>query len=66
LKLRRFKKTTVAVMDSLDPLGAVGQGVAAEELDRLTGFRGEVYRCLTRRGDELFELAYALLCARGR
>jgi hypothetical protein len=65
LKLRRFKETTVAVMDSLDPLGAVGQGVAAEELDRLTGFRGEVYRCLTRRGDELFELADALLCAEG-
>ena len=55
----------MAVMNSLDPLGAVGQGVAAEELDRLTGFRGEMYRCLTRRGDELFELADALLCAEG-
>jgi len=52
-------------MDSLDPVGALGQGLAAEELDRLRGFRGEVYRCLIRRGDELFELVDALLCAEG-
>lgn len=52
-------------MDSLDSVGALGQGLAAEELDRLRGFRDEVYRCLTRRGDELFELTDALLCAEG-
>ena len=52
-------------MDSLDSVGALGQGLAAEELDRLRGFRDEVYRCRTRRGDELFELTDALLCAEG-
>jgi hypothetical protein len=31
----------------------------------MTGFRGEVYRCLTARADELFELADAVLCADG-
>jgi hypothetical protein len=35
-------------------------------LRRLAGFRDEVYRCLTRRGDALFELADAVLCAPGR
>jgi hypothetical protein len=29
---------------------------------RLAGFRGGLYRCLTRRGDALFELADAVLC----
>jgi hypothetical protein len=33
--------------------------------DRLAGFRGELYRCLTARADELFELADAVLCADG-
>jgi DDE superfamily endonuclease len=33
--------------------------------DRLAAFRGELYRCLTGRGDELFELADAVLCADG-
>jgi hypothetical protein len=32
----------------------------------LAGFRGELYRCLTRRGDALFCLADAVLCAGGR
>ncbi len=32
---------------------------------RLAGFRGEFYRCLTARGDELFELADAVLGADG-
>ena len=32
----------------------------------LAGFRGEFYRCLTRRGDALFGLADAVLCAGGR
>ena len=31
----------------------------------LTGFRGELFRCLTARGNELFELADAMLCADG-
>ena len=33
--------------------------------DRLTVFRSELYRCLTARADELFELADAVLCAAG-
>ena len=32
----------------------------------LAGFRRELYRCLTRRADALFELADAVLCAAGR
>jgi hypothetical protein len=32
----------------------------------LAGFRGELYRCLTRRGDALFSLADAVLCSEGR
>jgi len=32
----------------------------------LAGFRGEFYRCLTRRGDALFGLADAVLCSGGR
>jgi DDE superfamily endonuclease len=36
---------------------------AAEAAGRLlAGFRGELYRCLTRRGDALFGLADAVLC----
>ncbi len=34
----------------------------ADAARRLAGFRGELYRCLTRRGDALFELADAVLC----
>src|SRR4051794_13751139 len=52
-------------MDSLVPVGVVGQGGAAEAAERLRGFRGELYRCLERRADELFELTDALLCADG-
>ena len=38
----------------------------AEQARRvLAGFRGPLYRCLTRRGDELFELGDAMLCADG-
>jgi hypothetical protein len=33
--------------------------------DELRQFRGELYRCLTRRADELFELTEAVLCAEG-
>ena len=38
---------------------------AAGALGRLVAFRGELYRCFTARGDELFELADAVLCAEG-
>src|SRR3954449_2304334 len=52
-------------MDSLVPVGVVGQSGAAEAAERLRGFRSELYRCLGRRADELFELTDALLCADG-
>ncbi len=52
-------------MDSLDSVGAVDQSVTAEAAERLRGFRGELYGCLGRRADELFELTDALLCAEG-
>jgi hypothetical protein len=50
-------------MDSLPLSGGVEKGV--EAAGRLRGFRGEMYRCLDRRADELFELIDALLCAEG-
>jgi len=37
----------------------------ADQVRRLAGFRGELYRCLTARADELFDLADAVLCADG-
>src|SRR5439155_19610515 len=52
-------------MDSLNPVGMVDQSVAAAAADRLRAFRGELYGCLGRRADELFELTDALLCAEG-
>ena len=52
-------------MDSVDLAGRAGQSVAVEDLSRLRNFRGQVYRCLGRRADELFELTDALLCAEG-
>ncbi|MBW8765365.1 MAG: transposase [Geodermatophilales bacterium] len=54
----------MAVMDSLNPVGMVDQSVAAAA-DRLRAFRGELYGCLGRRADELFELTDALLCTEG-
>jgi hypothetical protein len=51
-------------MSSLHPTGWVGQGRAAAA-DRLRAFRNELYACLIRRGDELFELTDAVLCAEG-
>src|SRR5262245_63965928 len=42
---------------------AVQDGPGGErERGVLAGFRGELYRCLARRGDALFELADAVLC----
>src|SRR3954447_17210582 len=52
-------------MDSVDLAGGAGQSVTAEELNRLRELRGQMYRCLGRRADELFELTDALLCAEG-
>ena len=40
-------------------------GARIEALDRLAGFRSALYRCLIVRGDELFELIDAVLCAGG-
>jgi hypothetical protein len=47
-------------MDSL-----LERAADVESLERLSRFRVEFYRCLTARGDELFELADAVLCADG-
>jgi DDE superfamily endonuclease len=52
-------------MDSLHLAGGVEKSLASEAVDRLWGFRGELYGCLGRRADELFELTDALLCADG-
>lgn len=49
-------------MDSLPLVDGVDQSC---ELGRLREFRGQLYRCLGRRADELFELSDALLCADG-
>ena len=44
-----------------------GSGTGADRaLERLAAFRSEVYRCLARRPDALFELADAVLCKPGR
>src|SRR6266516_5903256 len=40
-------------------------GGAAGALGQLAGVRGELYRCFGARGDALFELADAVLCAEG-
>jgi DDE superfamily endonuclease len=58
--LRRFEATAVAVMDSLTPADGVDQSLITAGLQR---FRGELYRCLGRRRDALFELVDALLAA---
>lgn len=52
-------------MDSLPLPGGVEKSLAAEAADRLRWFRGELYGCLGRRADELFEVTDALLCAEG-
>jgi DDE superfamily endonuclease len=51
-------------MLSVDRGSGVDHG-AATHLQRLQDFRSAVYRCLTRRADELFELTDVLLCAEG-
>jgi len=52
-------------MDSLHPPGGVEKRPAGEAAELLRGFRGELYGCLERRADELFELTDAVLCADG-
>ena len=43
-----------------------GQGEEERARGLLTAFRGELYWCLDRRPDALFELADAVLCKTGR
>jgi hypothetical protein len=45
--------------------GAVDQDRAADAVERLGAFRSELFGCLGRRADELFELTDALLCTEG-
>src|SRR3954463_977740 len=52
-------------MNSLPLADGVEKSLTAEAVDRLWGFRGELYGCLGRRADELFELTDALLCTDG-
>jgi hypothetical protein len=52
-------------MDSVNRVDGADQGCPAAELARFQKFRGDLYRCLSRRSDELFELTDALLCAEG-
>ena len=52
-------------MDSLHLADEVEKSRAAEAVDLLRCFRGQLYECLGRRADELFELTDALLCADG-
>src|SRR3954451_17570697 len=56
----RLRATAVAVMDSLTLGDGVDQSLSTAGLQR---FRGELYRCLGRRRDALFELVDALLAA---
>jgi hypothetical protein len=61
------RRGETAVNATLSCPGAGRQAVAADEARLvLAGFRGELYRCLTRRGDALFCLADAVLCSGGR
>src|SRR5215468_4881686 len=46
-------------------MGSVTDAVTGGELEVLTGFREEFYRCLSLRADALFELGEAVLCAEG-
>jgi hypothetical protein len=45
--------------------GVEPQPVEGQARGRLASFRGELYRCFTRRADVLFELSDAVLCADG-
>src|SRR6185437_863996 len=58
--LRRWR--AVAVAFSMPWLESAVQDGPGAELGVLAGFRGELYRCLTRRADALFEACDAVLC----
>src|SRR4051794_25290564 len=60
-----FDDRAVAVMDSVARIDGADQSAPVAGLQSLQEFRGELYRCLGRRRDELFELTDALLCAEG-
>src|SRR3954469_6823327 len=60
-----FDDRAVAVMDSVARIDGADQSAPVAGLQWLQEFRGELYRCLGRRRDELFELTDALLCAEG-
>jgi hypothetical protein len=67
--LRQFPETqAVAVAFSMAWRGAGVEARAGggQDLGLLEAFRGEVYRCLGRRRDALFELADAALCRQER
>jgi hypothetical protein len=61
--LRGFEATAVAVIDSLTLADGVDQRPITAGRPRLQDVRGELYGCLGRRGDALFELVDALLAA---
>jgi hypothetical protein len=56
----------VAVAFSMAWHAGAGQDGQEQARGPLAAFRGEVYRCLGRRRDALFELADAVLCRPGR
>src|SRR6516164_9804115 len=62
-----LKTQAVAVAFSIAWLEAGVEPRPEDDLagDALAGFRRELYRCFTARGDALFELADAVLCAEG-
>ena len=57
----------VAVVSSMARAGGGGEGLGGAGRPRglLAGFRRELYRCLTSRGDALFGLCDAVLCGEG-
>src|ERR1700735_2342914 len=67
---QNLKTQAVAVAFSMAWLGSeVEPGADRDDVqsrDRLAVFRGELYGCLTARGDALCEVADAVLCGRGR
>jgi DDE superfamily endonuclease len=65
---QNLTKMAVAVAFSIAWLKAEdGSGSGVDHArERLAAFRGELYRCLARRPDALFELADAVLCRQGR
>jgi DDE superfamily endonuclease len=54
--------TSAAARGTAVPFTLSCAGGPAQSAGLLAGFRGEFYRCLTRRGDALFGLADAVLC----